>query len=155
MKTIKFHFYEGKSLVSRLIKWRTYSIYSHVSIQIDNEIIESWVGGGQSGVVISTDPLTYHKKGTNITTIEIEMKNWKPWLVFLKSQIGKKYDYKAILNFVKNKTKQNPNRWFCSELANTFFEFELKNYKNNRLVSPQSFYDTIKTYSLLQKHKEV
>ncbi len=79
------------------------------------------------------------------------MTNWQSWFLFLKEQIGKKYDKKAIFSFLRNKEKQKNSRWFCSELANTFFEYELTNYKTERLVSPQSFYDMLKIYSLIIK----
>jgi hypothetical protein len=155
-RIVKFHFYEGKSLISKLIKWRTYSKFSHIAIELNKRVYESWTGNGANGVVISNSPLTYHTKGTKITTIEIEMKNILIWEMFLELQIGKKYDYLGILGFVLDKDLHNSLEWFCSELAETFFIFELPRYKKERLKSPQAIYDMIRIYALLQqKYKEL
>jgi len=145
-KIIKFHFYKGKSLLSWAIKFRTLSIYSHVAIEIDGIVYESWQGKKNNGVVKSNNPLTYHKKGTKIETILVPMEKWLVWKEFLELQVGKKYDYKAIFNFAFNWKKQNPDRWFCSELASTFFQFECNKQISDRLVSPQGMYDLITGY---------
>ena len=102
-KMIKFHFYKGKSLVSKLIKWRTNGTYSHVSIELDDIIYEAWVGSGASGVVKSTNPLYYHTPKTKYDTIEIPMSNYRVWKTFLEHQVGKKYDYMAIISFLETK----------------------------------------------------
>jgi hypothetical protein len=84
------------------------------------------------------------------------MKNVVLWKMFLDLQVGKKYDYLGLLGFVLDNGLNDHKRWFCSELADTFLNFEFKNYSNNRLVSPQEFYRSIYIISLLQKkYKEV
>jgi len=147
---VDFYFYEGKSLLSKLIRWRTYSIFSHVAIGIKNCIYEAWVGNGCSGVVKSNNPLTFHKANTPIVKVSINMKNLDDWKDFLEMQVGKKYDFFAIFNFLLNKKGNNRKKWFCSELANTFFEYEIKEKIEERLVSPQAFYDKITTYKLMK-----
>jgi len=146
MKNVKFHFYKGKSFISKIIKWRTFSIYSHVSIEIDGDVWEAWEGSSASGVVKSSNPSYYHTPLTEFDTIIVPMKNVKEWKTFLDLQIGKKYDYKAIFSFLRNRNKQDNSKWFCSELAHTYFDFEVKNYKYDRLVSPQTLKDMIEHY---------
>lgn len=149
MKTIKFHFYKGKSLVSKLIKWRTNGIYSHVSVELDGVVYEAWVGSGASGVVKSTNTLYYHTPKTEYDTIEVAIQNWNVWKTFLENQVGKKYDYMAIISFVKNRIKADENKWFCSELAMSFLPFEFPKFKGfNGLISPQAFNDILISYNL-------
>ena len=38
-------------------------------------------------------------------------------IAFCKQQIGKKYDYLGILNFIVPFMHNNKNKWFCSELV--------------------------------------
>ena len=48
--------------------------------------------------------------------VEIPIKNEAGFLQALRSQIGKPYDYAAIIGFVFRRDWQADNRWFCSEL---------------------------------------
>ncbi len=44
-------------------------------------------------------------------------KDYKVLYAFCVSQIGKKYDYFGILNFVIPFIHNNKNKWFCSEIC--------------------------------------
>lgn len=149
MRLVKFHAYKGTSLMSRLIKFRTLGEYSHIAIEIEGIVYEAWTSDGCNGVVMSTNPLFYHKDGTQFDTFIVPMHdtNYDKWKEFIKLQVGKKYDWRAIFNFVINWDKSNPDKWFCSELADTFFNYEIERYKpETKLVSPEKFVDKIRMY---------
>jgi hypothetical protein len=145
--TIKIYSYKGTSLMSKLIKFRTGGEYSHIAIGIDGWVYEAWVGAGSSGVVKSRSPYGYHTKDTQFEVLEVPMNNKANFKIFLEGQVGKEYDWRAILSFAFNWNKNNPNEWFCSELADQFFKYEVENYyKETKLVSPSLFTDKIKAY---------
>ena len=112
--------YKGVSLISKLIRWQTRSEYSHIAMRLgDMSIVEAWHKGG---VIRSpaTDPWRLHTPGT-----PVEVWGLVPDMEFyayaaeqfLLRQIGKKYDFRAILKFLTKRRTRNNTRWFCSELA--------------------------------------
>lgn len=119
---MKIHFYKGTWLISRLIQWRTRSIYSHVAIEIEDEngshIYESVVNKG----VIKTKygACQYVKRDT------IELHAWideKHAIIdFLEEQIGKPYDYRLIWSIVRNTQGNEREKWICSELVQKALE---------------------------------
>jgi uncharacterized protein YycO len=112
--------YQGKSIISKLIKLQTRSPYSHVAVQLDDEtVIETW---GLVGVRHVASPKEAHNPNTMIHAFEV-IPEYDQELVlkFLKSQLGKKYDYRAIVRFLTRRDSPLDNRWFCSELVLTAF----------------------------------
>jgi uncharacterized protein YycO len=109
--------YKGRSLLSRLIRWRTWSEYSHAAwVCPDGSVIEAWKGG----VRHAPGPLVQHEPGTEVDLFEVKgLCVAKAWRVqeFLLRQIGKPYDYAGILGFVLAAKTENPDCWFCSELV--------------------------------------
>lgn len=109
--------YKGRSWISRIIRWRTWSPYSHAAwLCRDGTVIEAWPGGVQwvSGL------LAQHKEQTTVEVYEIVGLTEEQRTrieTFLVAQIGKPYDYLAILGFMLRKPLQEPSRWFCSELV--------------------------------------
>jgi uncharacterized protein YycO len=64
--------------------------------------------------------LTQHKEKTVVEVYEIVGLTDEQRArieTFLVAQIGKPYDYLAILGFMFRKPLQKPSRWFCSELV--------------------------------------
>ena len=53
---VKIHFYRGTHFISYLIRLRTFSEFSHVSIQIDDKIYESKEGEGVVATVAKANP---------------------------------------------------------------------------------------------------
>lgn len=94
--------YKGKSLLSWIIKARTWSKYSHASwICADDSEYEAWIGKGFVHVPVWG---LQHEPGTVIDLFDFV----KPLTVaerktiedFLAAQEGKGYDYAGILGFV-------------------------------------------------------
>ena len=108
--------YKGKRLFSRLIRLQTRSDYSHVAVQMDDgTVIEAWT---VSGVRHVASPMTSHTTGTEIDYFEITADyDQEQVLAFLKSQLGKKYDYRGIVRFLTRRAAPADDRWFCSELV--------------------------------------
>jgi hypothetical protein len=112
--------YKGKSLISKAIKWQTFGPYSHAAWWLrDGTVIEAWHKGGVSH---NESPATLHTPGTEIDVFDF---NGGSGILaadlseqFLLSQVGKKYDFAPVLRgFVFRVMRDNPNRWFCSELC--------------------------------------
>ena len=107
--------YKGTSALSRLIRWRTWSDYSHAAwVFPDHSVIEAWKGG----VTHAPGILAGHAPDTEVHLVTLDLTIEQRWAVqdFLIAQIGKPYDYAGILGFLTASKTENPDRWFCSEL---------------------------------------
>jgi len=113
---VKILAYKGTSFVSRMIRLQTRSEYSHVAIQLPDEtVIEAWTIGGVRHVASPTEA---HTPGTEIDVFEITGEyDFGKVLAFLNSQLGKKYDFRAIFRFLTRRKHPLDDRWFCSELV--------------------------------------
>jgi len=112
--------YKGKSWVSKTIRWRTWGDYSHAAWWLrDGTVIESWHKGG---VTHSDSPATIHKPGTEIDVFDFRCSvGARPDLAeaFLLQQVGKKYDFRPVISgFTFRLNREDPDKWFCSELDN-------------------------------------
>lgn len=142
---IKFHFfrsvfewYDPRNIFAWIIRFRLNGYYNHVSIEIPHLKFhyQSRTGYGV------TKEKTLHAKPQK--TIELPFNNFKKadqYINWLNSQVGNGYDYKAIiLGFFGSRKIQNSKRWFCSELANTYFIRYCGIAETNKnLVSPKDF----------------
>lgn len=97
----------GKFFDKVIRRW-TKSRYSHVEIVVDGVACaaDAW-----SGKVRSTPVATFNRE--NWEVVDIEMQKPVEWL---RRQDGKKYDWLGILGYITFKF-EDPNRWYCSELA--------------------------------------
>ena len=105
--------FKGKGVISGSIRWQTRSIYSHAAILLpDGKIIESWQGDGVR--------IKELKNWDNIDAFYVKGMSDEQWdkaIWFAKKQIGKKYDYIAILRFITRTKHPDNQTWFCSELV--------------------------------------
>jgi len=123
--------YRGRSFFpSKLIKWITWSEYSHVAIMLPDTgaVFEAWDGVG----VRCIDSLSDHhtpKTIVSVMYIDVTPEQYLGLIDALQSQLGKKYDWKGVLRFPpllrpfisKKISKRESERWFCSELVNWAF----------------------------------
>ena len=115
MKDIKFLFYKPKNICGYLISWQTRGKYSHVSCLLNNKIIiESIEKNGVIERNINGLDLLADIYILNICIQQEKIENIQKWLL---NQVGKKYDWLAILRFLSRRKMQNNNKWFCSELC--------------------------------------
>jgi hypothetical protein len=117
--------YKGTSLVSKLIKFRTWSDYSHVSFVAGENLsgpeYEAWhIGGVQR---VNSFALN-HKPGTRVDLFDIKLTPGENegLLEFYESQLGKKYDFRAIGGFVLRLNVQDKDALFCAEYTISGFE---------------------------------
>lgn len=131
-------FCSSDTWVSRIIRFFTRSEFSHVEfLDLETGLVYGSVPG--EGVRIST----IEKLSSESTKIKICNIN-KPYdrlqvIDRISSQVGKKYDWVAILGIVIRDPIQDPTRWICSELICWAFEPQL------RLVVIPSFQATPET----------
>jgi uncharacterized protein YycO len=114
--------YQGVSLLSRLIKWRTWSEWSHVAIQVGGgQVIDAWKGG----VRLIDNPFEGHDPATVVQVLAcscLTAEQEQRIADFLVGEIGAPYDYWGVLRFVSRRDRPNPLKWFCSELAFAAFQ---------------------------------
>lgn len=113
--------HRGSSIVSRLIRWKNRSAYSHLSILFpDGAHFESREFRG----VLKHDKFTR----TNKTEIVDRFVFAEPLTgdeiaagrAFLEAQVGKPYDWPMVWGFVSRSEHEGPSsagRYFCSELG--------------------------------------
>ena len=109
-------FYQGTTLMSRMIRWRTWSDYSHVSwITEGGSVLEAWRNGVNEWPTVHHN----HKPGTKVTLLGLDYSHERIERIesFLRDQLGKRYDRWGVFGFLARSDRlQNPNDWFCSEL---------------------------------------
>ena len=128
--------YQGTSFISRLIRWQTRSVYSHIAVRFTKDIwvkrgggreslinagavVEAWNGGVRQVRNLSAA----HTPGTRVDLFEfvipLSETEEQAFAAFLLSQVGKGYDYRAIFRFITRApiNHWNKTKWFCSELA--------------------------------------
>lgn len=126
--------YQGKSWISRAIRWQTRSRYSHAAFLLDDgSVIEAWTpvvrwvipgeGSRVEGRGESEDLSALSRQHTPGTVVDIfefvcpltKEENQK--LEFLaKQDVGTPYDYRSIVRFLTRKRSAlKKRRLFCSE----------------------------------------
>jgi uncharacterized protein YycO len=106
--------FKGRGLLNMMIRCQTRSCYSHAALLLPDSrtIIESYPGVGVQEKTISD--------WRNIDVFRVPMMTpemWNEAIAFARSQVGRKYDYLAIIRFVDRAKMPRNDRWFCSELV--------------------------------------
>lgn len=71
----------------------------------------------------------------------------RKYLKFLEDQVGKKYDFKAVLFGFWGFKCESETKWYCSELSDTYFSLYLKTTsKIKTTVSPKLFFAKIEAF---------
>jgi hypothetical protein len=135
-------FYEGHSLLSKIIKWETRSTISHVSVmQMPDTVYDPfarrirwvvlrsalehcrlWEAWASAGVVERKGIHEGHKPGTVIHLMRLETGltcDEPSALKFLEAAVAArlKYDWWGLARFGLRIDRQDESRMFCSELA--------------------------------------
>lgn len=108
--------YKGKGTGGAFIKRFTFGKYSHVSLVFTHddgyvEEIESIQGEGVHSKIFSMDenPDMFYVPCTKKQAHDVYREATR--------LVGCKYDWAGIWGFVTRKKKENPDKWFCSELV--------------------------------------
>lgn len=128
MRRIYIAAYRGKSLLSRLIEWRTWGDVSHVALaDLDRDmIVEAW----QPEVRMVRSLSEGHTAGTVVELYAIPSATdaqLETMFDLAATQVGKPYDYRGVLNFMSRRSRdEEPDTvdgygriqaWFCSRLV--------------------------------------
>lgn len=128
--------------LSPIIRFLTWSQWSHVAIQLDDGRVVEAIASGVRCVAIDE----CLKRMSKHTVVELEPVDdlkriyAECWLI---EQVGKKYDWGALFGFLFKRNWQSNNRWFCSELAAEFCKklgYRIANEKQLNRVTPQFLY---------------
>lgn len=122
---MKIALYKGTGWVSKAIMWISRGGYSHAAILLNNDsIIEAHAG---SGVRPRKNLLAEVDTNTVVDVFNVDTTPDQDIIIqdFLKKQVGKKYDYLAIVGFIIHTTHKGRiqyGRWICSELVFAAFQ---------------------------------
>jgi hypothetical protein len=119
--SVQLQFVRGADLGAKLIEWFSHNgDWSHVDVVWpDGRLFgarSDQVGGARPGVQFR-DPSyigTNRTQRVSIPLMAAEEKKFYDWLL---AQEGKPYDIEGILSFVSGRDWQEPDSWFCSEMA--------------------------------------
>jgi uncharacterized protein YycO len=144
--------YQGTGWISKAIMWISRGGYSHVAMLLnDDTLIEAWAGGVRHRKNLKDKMDT----DTLVDVFEVPTTPEQDIIIqsFLEKQIGKGYDYLAIVGFILHTTHEGRiqyGKWICSELVFAAFQ-KVKINLLDRVecwkVSP-----TILSYSTLLKN---
>lgn len=110
-------------IVSRLIRWQQRGEWSHASVILrSGAVIES-----REFIGVRQLPKLAPAKGEIIQVFNVECTDEQADAIesFLKSQVGKPYDWPMVFGFVSRSSKEGQEsggKWFCSELAFAAFQ---------------------------------
>ena len=77
--------------------------------------------GAMGGVKIR--PYGYYRASSvRAVTVEMEDKDYGRMMDWLYNQVGKPYDFMAVIGIVFRRNWRSENKWFCSELVARAFE---------------------------------
>lgn len=113
MSTISLLFSASHHPMSSVIRACTWSSWSHVAIIDGDEVIEAMAPNGvrRFPVVQAID----HAKRAAI--VELPCMDPQAVIAAAASQLGKPYDYTAIVGLGLHRDWQEDDAWFCSELV--------------------------------------
>lgn len=107
----------GNSISSILIKMFTFSKWSHTAVMFDHlTVIDVTYRTGVRRITYEEFKSEY----SDIYEVDVFLPNEAAALSFALNQLGKKYDYTAILGILfRNRRWESDENWFCSELSET------------------------------------
>lgn len=118
MDTISLLFCNSPDFVSRAIRVFTWSRWSHVALIDGYCAIEALPGEG----VIMTETQDVLLRSREFELVELPCRNPEAVRAAAASQVGKPYDYTALLGLALRRNWQEEDAWFCSELIAWAFE---------------------------------
>ena len=118
MGTISLLFSTSGHPMSAAIRLGTWSDWSHVAIIDGDEVIEATAPAGVRRFPV-VQAINHAKRGA---IVELPCRDPQAVIAAAVSQIGKPYDYTAILGLGLRRNWQEEDAWFCSELVAWAFQ---------------------------------
>lgn len=125
---VRLIFTRNDTIWSSLIRWAQWSEYSHVSVIIGDDVISARFWGGVQREALSS--LLAHASGYIVATVDASDK--KRVEAFILGEVGKPYDWKAVIGIGIHRDWHDDKAWCCSELVAAALE-----YAGTRVVSKQ------------------
>lgn len=133
MPEIRVQFVCERALGSRIISWFSAGHLSHVDVVIPEGLdwrlpveikrdapafpIPGHLMGARIKGGVLVRPPDYAKFNHRVVmAIPVSNVEWVAFWRFMHQQLGKRYDWLAILAFLFNRDWRAPDRWICSEL---------------------------------------
>lgn len=108
-------FSRSRTLSSLLIRFVCWSRWSHVSVAYEGDyIIDATFRHG--GVRMRTVGELLHEASA-VEWVDVDVPDEAAGMRFLADQLGRGYDWTALVGFVMRADWASVQRWFCSELA--------------------------------------
>ena len=107
-------FSKGRLVTSSLIRFLTWSRWSHVGVITDRgTVIDAYFPR------VREVPLAEFKAPMKrLAVVEFEHDDPEELFAWLRQQVGKPYDWRALFGFLARRDTWNePSAWFCSELV--------------------------------------
>lgn len=106
------YFCRSKGLASWIIRTFTMSRWNHGAIEIDGVV---WQATASKGVhVVDLETLAHHYH--DIECVPVEVPNKQAAKDFLRAQLGKPYDWGAVLGMFFRADWHDSESWYCFEL---------------------------------------
>lgn len=108
-------FVDSDRVASKLIRWLTWSTVSHVGLldRATGTVIDSRLGLGG----VTEYPFEHLLRDYPRITV-VDFPNVPDTaLNYARSQVGKPYDWTALVSFLSHRNWQKDDKWFCSELV--------------------------------------
>lgn len=136
MEKIRVRFTADEDIVSTVIRFGTWSEYSHVDfITSSGKAIGCWPDDG----------VQYHDRTADrVQFAEIEVNSAARVEEFILAQLGKEYDWSAIFGMFVRRDWNNPDKWFCSELiaAALLYDNIVIAKKESNRITPQDLLES-------------
>ena len=140
MGKVWLRFITEEDFSSRLIRWFTWSDWSHVDFVLrDGRFLGARLDGGvlirpHDYIIPSAFRYAY-----------VEVPDPRKVYGWATTQVDKPYDWKAIVGFLPRVEWHDPHRWFCSELVAAGFERMGNPIVDRRAsrITPQTAYESV------------
>lgn len=139
MNVVQLLFTTTRWPASWLIRAGTWSAWSHVALVDGDQVIESVMGHGVRRVSL----YSAIRRASRHALVNLPTRNPALIVAAAAAQIGKPYDYTAILGLGLHRDWQEDDAWFCSELVAWAFQQAgepLFRAECLRRVTPQHLY---------------
>lgn len=136
--SLKIIFCCGKNIGSPIIRFFTWSKFSHVAILDGDYVIEA------AYPRVRRVPYSgYNKHHNPVVVCDFECPDPQSAINFANRQLGKPYDFLALLGFIFHRDWSRTTEWFCSELVTCALKAGGRNvFKDEFLdrVTPQNLW---------------
>ena len=143
---MKILFCRSRAPLSVLIRWMTWSSWSHVALVTPEGVAYEATGKG-----VSKGPIAHLvSRYQTVEVQEVRIPAPDKVIAFLEAQLGKPYDFSALFGFMFRRDWAENDKWFCSELvASALLDSGIAIVcKPTNRITPQDLYESTTLRSL-------